>query len=69
MKISITSESRIKKTEEGIEVDNQLVLLKDFVIYYFMYLNKSTKEEATKYYNDLNAAQILTLFAVTYKGF
>ena len=69
MKITITEKSTIEKTEKGITVDDQLVLLKDYIIYYFMYINKSTKEKATKYYNSLTAEQILAVYILTYKGF
>lgn len=65
MKITITEKSKIEKTKEGITVDSQLVLLKNYIIYYFMYINKSTKEEATKYYNNLTAEQILAIYVIT----
>lgn len=69
MKVTITEKSKIEKTEKGITVDDQLVLLKDYIIYYFMYINKSTKEKATKYYNSLTAEQVLAVYTITKNRF
>lgn len=59
---------KVTKNEIGIYFNDELVLLKDFLVYYLMYaLDLENKEQAEKRYNTLTALQLVAIYAVTQK--
>lgn len=60
---------KVTKNETGIYFDDELVLLKDFLVYYLMYaLDLENKEQAEKRYDTLTALQLVAIYAVTQKN-
>ena len=69
MKVTITPNSKIEKREDGIYVDNQQVLVKDYAIYGLCFLSKfNNKEEAAKLYEEMAARDILLKIAALYNN-